>query len=208
VFTGLVQDVGRVRATHADESSVRLSIATRLAARDRTVGASVAVAGVCLTVTAEDPDGFEAVVAFETLARTTLRRLGVDAHVNLEPALRVGEPLGGHLLSGHVDAVATLESARARGDARECWITIPRALARLVAPKGSVGLDGVSLTVNEVRDGGFSVGLVPHTLAVTTLGACRVGDPLNFEVDLVARYVVRWLETDPGVGRREEASAR
>ena len=163
--------------------------------RARELGASVAVSGVCLTVTAASPKHFEVEAAFETLSLTTLGDLAVGDVVNLEPALRMGDPLGGHLVSGHVDGVGRLESVEARGEARECWFSVPAELARYVAPKGSICIDGVSLTVNAVRDDRFSVGLIPHTLGVTTLGALGVGDRVNLEVDLLARYVARLLES-------------
>jgi riboflavin synthase len=137
-------------------------------------------------------------VAFETLRLTTLGSLAVGSRVNLEPSLRVGDPLGGHIVSGHVDGVAVVRSIAARGDAREVLIDVPEPLRRLIAPKGSVALDGVSLTVNEVDATGFSVGLIPHTLSVTTLRDLATGTRLNLEVDVLARYVARLLDASHG----------
>jgi riboflavin synthase len=195
MFTGLVQATGTIREIiHASECR-RLVITARLAAGDRQLGASVCVSGVCLTVTESNDEFIAADVAFETLALTTLGALELGDGVNLEPALRVGDPLGGHLVSGHVDGVGKLRSVTARGTARECWFELPEPLRRYVAVKGSVTVDGVSLTVNAIDPTGFMVGLIPHTLALTTLGRlCEQGHgDVNIEVDTIARYVERLL---------------
>ena len=206
MFTGLVQKVGTLVARRPGPERQTLVIGARLEPRDREPGASVAVDGVCLTVTeaSEDEVCFDA--AFETLRLTTLASLGVGRRVNLEPALRVGDPLGGHLVSGHVDGVGTVRSVTDRGDAKEIWIDAPPALLAFMPPKGSICVDGTSLTLNGADARGFSVGLVPHTLAVTTLGDLAVGRAVNLEVDLVARYIARLMgyggataETLPGV---------
>jgi riboflavin synthase len=200
VFTGLVQTTGCVRELSERPHSRRLVISAKLAAADRAIGASVCVSGVCLTVTESNPEQFAADVAFETLAVTTLGALELGAAVNLEPSLRLGDPLGGHLVSGHVDGVGRLRAVQARGDARECWFWVPESLRRYVAVKGSIVVDGVSLTVNRVDEVGFMVGLIPHTLAVTTLGrltelASGSGSAnVNLEVDMLARYVERLLQ--------------
>lgn len=193
MFTGLVQSVGTVAAIDARPQSKRLKIAAQLRAEDRILGASVAVAGVCLTVTDADADHFTCEAAFETLQRTTLGALRIGARVNLEPALRLGDALGGHLVSGHVDGVGALKARTPRGEAIEMRFHAPEELRRFIAIKGSICVDGVSLTVNEVDDEGFAVGLIPHTLAATTLGALAPGDRVNLEVDLIARYVERLL---------------
>jgi riboflavin synthase len=152
-------------------------------------------------VTERSATGVRFEAAFETLGKTTLGECTVGSRVNLEPSLRVGDPLGGHLVSGHVDGVVTVRSVTARGDAREVWLDVPPALRRFVAAKGSVALDGVSLTVNEVDATGFAVGLIGHTLAVTTLADRTPGARMNLEVDVLARYVARLLETaDAGDG--------
>lgn len=206
MFTGLVQKVGTLVARRPGPERQTLVIGARLEPRDRAPGASVAVDGVCLTVTEASDDEVCFDAAFETLRLTTLASLAVGRRVNLEPALRVGDPLGGHLVSGHVDGVGTVRSASSRGDARELWIDGPPALLAFIAPKGSICVDGTSLTVNGVDARGFSVGLVPHTLAVTTLAELQAGRAVNLEVDLVARYVARLMgyggataETLPGV---------
>jgi len=200
MFTGLVRSVGSVERVRAGTQQKTFVIAAALAEAERALGASVSVSGVCLTVTAATPRSFTVEAAFETLAITSLGGLDVGSRVNLEPALRLGDALGGHLVSGHVDGLARLRSRCARGEAAELWFDIPAELLPYVAVKGSACLDGVSLTINAVDARGFAVGLIPHTLAVTTLGERRVGDALNLEVDLLARYVARLLEFRPGVG--------
>ena len=199
MFTGLVQTTGVVRALREGPQSRAVIIgAPGLLAADREIGASVCVSGVCLTVTEIGDDFFAADVAFETLAVTTLGQLTVDARVNIEPSLRLGDALGGHLVSGHVDGVGRLLRVEARGDARECWFWMPEPLRRYVAVKGSITVDGVRLTVNRVDETGFMVGLIPHTLQVTTLGSLveRVEQQpaVNLEVDVLARYVERLLQ--------------
>jgi len=202
MFTGLVQSVGSVERVRASAELKTFVIAAALGEPDRALGASVSVSGVCLTVTAATPHSFTVEAAFETLAVTSLGRLAVGSRVNLEPALRLGDALGGHLVSGHVHGLARLRSRDARGDAALLWFDVPRELLPFVAVKGSACLDGVSLTINAVDDHGFAVGLIPHTLAVTTLGERVIGDALNLEVDLLARYVARLLDfktrTDAG----------
>jgi len=198
MFTGLVQSVGSVERVRASAELKTFVIAAALGEADRALGASVSVSGVCLTVTAATPHNFTVEAAFETLAVTSLGRLVVGSRVNLEPALRLGDALGGHLVSGHVDGLTRLRSRDARGDAALLWFDVPGDLLPFVAVKGSACLDGVSLTINAVDDHGFAVGLIPHTLAVTTLGERIVGDALNLEVDLLARYVARLLEFKAG----------
>ncbi|MGB1013369.1 MAG: riboflavin synthase [Nannocystaceae bacterium] len=194
MFTGLVQQVGKIHQVVGRDACKQFVIAASLKAEDRVLGASVAISGVCLTVTASDEQTFSVDAAFETLAVTTLGRYAPGRQVNLEPALRVGDPLGGHLVSGHVDGIGTLRSAKNRGDATQLWIDTPPELLPYIAQKGSICIDGISLTVNAVDTGGFSVGIIPHTWRATTLADRRVGDRLNLEVDLLARYVARLLE--------------
>jgi riboflavin synthase len=194
VFTGLVQKVGTLVAKRPGPERQTLVIAARLEARDRAPGASVAIDGVCLTVTEASDDELSVDVAFETLRLTTLGSLAVGQRVNLEPSLRVGDALGGHLVSGHVDGVGTIRSVIVRGDAREVWVDAPAALLPFIAVKGSICIDGTSLTVNAIDARGFCVGLIPHTLQVTTLDALQSGRAVNLEVDLVARYVARLLD--------------
>jgi riboflavin synthase len=193
MFTGIVRSVGRVAAL-VEGSPSRLAIETgALPTEGWTVGDSVAVSGVCLTVVAFGAGRFEAELSGETLARTTLGRLAPGAAVNLEPALRTSDALGGHLVTGHVDGIATVRGSREEGGALRATIEVPGALARFIAEKGSVALDGVSLTVGRVQGGAFGVDIVPHTRAATTLGTIAAGRALNLEVDLVARYLDRLL---------------
>jgi riboflavin synthase len=192
MFSGIVQDIGRVERREPREGDLRLTISiARLDLARTRVGDSMCVQGVCLTVTALAAQSFACDVSRETLALTTLGELQDGAAVNLEPALRVGDPLGGHLVSGHVDGTATVVAATA--DARSCRLCVeaPADLARYIARKGSVALDGVSLTVNEVEGVRFGINLIPHTLEVTTLGRVAAGTRLNLEIDQLARYVER-----------------
>ena len=197
MFTGIVQEIGAIRRIEARASAgspgdLRIEVGFAAIARDRmNLGDSICVDGVCLTVAALEPKSFHADVSGETLRVTTLGNKPAGARVNLEPALRAGDSLGGHWVSGHVDGIAeVLATAR---DARSLRVEFaaPKPLARYIARKGSVTLDGVSLTVNEVDGVKFSVNLIPHTLEVTTLGALAEGGRVNLEIDVLARYVER-----------------
>jgi riboflavin synthase len=199
MFTGIVQDVGRLVSREARGGDVRLLIGfDRLDPTGISVGDSICVQGCCLTAIELRDRTFAADVSRETLSLTTLGDLTAGSPVNLEPSLKAGDPLGGHLVSGHVDGVG--EIAAMSGDARSTRIeiSVPAALARYIARKGSVAIDGVSLTINEVQGATFGINLIPHTQAVTTLGALRVGIRVNVEVDQIARYVERLLSTDGG----------
>lgn len=192
MFSGIVTAIGRIDAREARGGDVRLWIdATTLGLDDVAIGDSIAVAGVCLTVVALDGARFAADVSNETLACTTLARLAHGDAVNLEKALRYGERVGGHLVSGHVDGVARVRAIADDGRAQRWTFDLPAPLLRFVAPKGSICLDGASLTVNEVDACGFGVALIPHTIAATTFAQRRAGDAVNVEVDLVARYLDR-----------------
>jgi riboflavin synthase len=196
MFTGIVTAIGSIAAVHEAGGGRRVAIETgaQPTAGWRT-GDSVAVAGVCLTVVAVDNGRFEAELSGETLARTTLGPLAPGSAVNLEPALTAGSVLGGHLVTGHVDGIATVRECREEAGALGATVEVPAALARFIAEKGSVTLDGVSLTVGRVAGSRFEVTLVPHTRAATTLGGLAAGQALNLEVDLVARYIDRLLES-------------
>ena len=201
MFTGIIQAVGHIGVAQARDGDLRLRIeAGALDLSDARLGESIAVSGVCLTVVAFDAAGFSADVSTETLALTTHGRLGEGAAVNLERALRAGDRLGGHLVSGHVDGLGRVE--RRWPDARsERWrFTAPPALLRYIAQKGSICVDGVSLTVNAVDQHGFEVNLVPHTLQHTAFGATADGAEVNLEVDVIARYVERLAATAPAEG--------
>lgn len=196
MFTGLIEAVGALRAREPRDGDLRLWIdAGSLPRADIALGESIAVSGVCLTVVAFDADGFAADVSNETLSRTTLGALADGAAVNLERALLPTTRLGGHLVSGHVDGLGTVQAIDADARSLRWRFAVPRALARYIAPKGSVAIDGVSLTVNRVEDTAdgatFEVNLVPHTMAHTAFGVARVGAQVNIEVDQVARYVER-----------------
>ncbi len=196
MFTGIVQDVGKVLAREDRGGDARMIIGfNQLRSADFHIGDSICVQGCCLTAT-ELPEGaFAADVSRETLSLTTLGDLAVGSPVNLEPSLKAGDALGGHLVSGHIDGLA--EVVAISGDARSTRlkIAVPADLARYIARKGSVAVDGVSLTVNEVEGVTFGVNIIPHTQAVTTLGALKVGARVNLEIDQVARYVERLLGT-------------
>lgn len=196
MFTGLVEGVGMLRALEMRGGDARLRIAVGdLPFADAVLGESIAVNGVCLTVIAFDVDGFEADASNETLGLTTLGALPVGAALNLERAMRPSDRLGGHLVSGHVDGVGRV--VRIEPDARsQRWtFSVPAALTRYIAQKGSICVDGVSLTVNAAEQDGFEVALIPHTVAHTAFSQTRVGDAVNLEVDLVARYVERLLRS-------------
>lgn len=192
MFTGIVQDVGRVESLQSKGGDAQITIAfNRLDTNGIHVGDSICVQGCCLTAVQLDGTAFVADVSRESLNLTTLGSLKPGAAVNLEPSLRAGDPLGGHLVSGHVDGVGTVVSIS--GDARSQRIrfSVPGELARYIARKGSVAVDGVSLTVNEVEGDVFGVNIIPHTLGVTTLGQLASGAQVNLEVDQVARYLER-----------------
>lgn len=197
MFTGIVECVGRTAGMELSAGGARLEIeAPDLGLADARVGESISVAGVCLTVTALGSGGFTADVSTQTLAATTLGALESGDPVNLERALKAGDRLGGHLVTGHVDGVGTVLGMDPEGDSRRLSVAVPAELAQYVARKGSITVDGVSLTVNEVRDGECRINLVPHTLAATTLGGLEPGARVNLEVDLVARYLARLQEFD------------
>jgi len=195
MFTGIVTDLGSVRAVRGI-GDVRLEINTRFDTNDIPAGASICCSGVCLTAIDKGPGWFAGSVSKETLDRTTIGEWGEGKTVNLERALKVGDELGGHIVSGHVDGIATIVAITPENDSRRFTFEVPEGLRGFVAEKGSVALDGISLTVNEVARNRFGVNVIPHTLAVTTLGAARPGGRVNFEVDMLARYVARLLETE------------
>jgi riboflavin synthase len=193
VFTGIVREVGRVEAVKGGAEGVRLVVRAPETAAATAVGDSVAVSGVCLTAVAvaDGTVAFDAVP--ETLRRSSLGRVEAGATVNVEPALRAGEPLGGHLVQGHVDGVGRVRAVEPEGDGRRLEIDASPALTRYLVEKGSVAVEGVSLTVAALDDEGFAIALVPHTLAETTLGVLSPGDEVNLEVDVLAKYVERLL---------------
>ena len=208
MFTGIITDLGTVKSHQKKNSGARFVLKTGWDMASVAIGASIACSGVCLTVVAKgnDADGgwFAVDVSDETLSVTTLSSWQVGHDVNFEQALCLGDELGGHLVSGHVDAVADIIDLSVEGEERRFTFGVPNRFARFVAPKGSVVLDGVSLTVNETgEDGGcwFCVTIIPHTAQMTTFGRQQIGGRVNFEVDLMARYVARLLDRTPQMNR-------
>ncbi len=193
MFTGIITHVGRVLAL-VPGGDTRLEIDVDFDTGQLAIGASIACSGPCLTVMDKGAGWFAVTISTETLQRTTLGQWRVGTPVNLERALKLGDELGGHLMTGHIDAVASLIEDRPEGDSRRWVVEAPEELRRFIAAKGSVALDGVSLTVNEVEGRRFGVNLVPHTLAQTSLGSAKPGTRLNLEIDLVARYLQRLVE--------------
>lgn len=193
MFTGIITEVGRVRALD-ETGDLRIEIASAFPAESIAIGASIACSGVCLTVVERRDDWFAVQASAETLARTTIASWRVGTAINLERALRVGDELGGHFVFGHVDGIASIAGIEADGGSQRFTFEAPADLARFIASKGSVALDGVSLTVNETDGPRFGINLIAHTLASTTFGAARVGDRVNLEIDMLARYVARLLD--------------
>ena len=197
MFTGIVTDVGTVRSAE-QRGDLRVVIDTHYDTGTIDLGASIACSGVCLTVVDKGEEWFAVDISAETISKTAADHWRQGAKLNLERALRLGDELGGHIVTGHVDAVAEVVGTCPEGDSTRIGLSVPAHLAPMMAPKGSVTLDGVSLTVNEVRDGDdgsthFAVNIIPHTAQHTTLGALRAGQQLNVEVDVLARYIDRML---------------
>jgi riboflavin synthase len=197
MFTGIVTDVGTVRSVER-RGDLRVTIGCGFDMGTVDLGASIACSGVCLTVVDTGDEWFSVDVSSETIARTAADHWREGAKLNLERSLRLGDEIGGHLVTGHVDCVATAVSVSPDGDSKRVDLSVPQALGGIIAPKGSITLDGVSLTVNEVQDAQdgstrFSVNIIPHTGQQTTLGAIEAGQQLNVEIDLLARYIQRIL---------------
>lgn len=190
MFTGIVTDIGTVTAREA-RGDTRFRIRTAYDTASIAIGASIACSGVCLTVVQKGEDWFTVDVSAETLSRTGLGGWRDGSRINLERSLRVGDELGGHIVSGHVDGVGDVTMAKPEGDSLRIEIRAPDALAAFIAEKGSITVDGVSLTVNSVDRASFGVNLIPHTQQVTTLGNLKAGDRVNLEIDTLARYVAR-----------------
>src|SRR4051794_33378396 len=205
MFTGIVTDVGRVRRVRrtgpegGPNGGLDLSIATAYDTAKIVLGASIACSGVCLTAVAIEPGAFSVQASAETLSCSTLGDWREGTEVNLERALRVGDELGGHIVSGHVDGVATILDRRPEGESVRFVVAAPAALMPFIAPKGSVALDGVSLTVNEVETDRFGVNIIPHTLSHTGFGEARPGQRMNIEIDPLARYVARLIGARPEI---------
>jgi len=195
MFTGIITDLGHVRSVSVN-GDTRFEFATAFDTARINIGASICCSGVCLTVIEAGADWFAASVSEETLSKTTLRDWHEGSSVNFEGALKVGDELGGHIVSGHVDGIGHLVSQHREGGSTRMTFEAPKALANFIAAKGSVTIDGVSLTVNEVNGNKFDINVIPHTQEVTTLGKLRCGDRVNLEIDMLARYVARLLEKD------------
>ncbi len=194
MFTGIVRERGRVASVEGDGNGIRIRLDAPLTATEVAIGDSVSLSGCCLTVV-EAADGtlaFDAVP--ETLARSSLDGLEAGAELNVESALRAGDPLGGHYVQGHVDGVGTVRSVEPDGEGRRIWFDVPADVLRYCVEKGSVAVDGVSLTIAALDEKGFAVALIPHTLDATTLGMLAAGAPVNLEADVLAKYVERLVE--------------
>jgi riboflavin synthase len=201
MFTGIITDVGEIIAITPRETGIRLKVASRYASDGMDMGASIAHSGICLTVVDKGLEGnrnwYDVEISPETLRVTTAGAWQQGTRLNLERSLTLGQEMGGHLVTGHVDGVAEIIERTNDGDMAVFTFRVPESHARFIATKGSICLDGTSLTVNSVGPDTLSVMLIPHTLEVTTWGASRVGDRVNFEVDLMARYAARLLDTQP-----------
>jgi|TARA_B110000116_G_scaffold207706_1_gene183089 riboflavin synthase len=195
MFTGIVTDLGKVRAIEL-RGDTRIEIETSYDTDSVDIGASIACSGPCLTVVEKGAGWFAIEASAETLDKTGVGDWRVGTPVNLERAMRIGDELGGHIVSGHVDAVAKIVAMTPEGDSMRFSFEAPDAFAKYIAPKGSISLDGVSLTVNEVQDNIFGVNIISHTQAATTFGSRKVGDRINMEIDTIARYVARILGKD------------
>lgn len=196
MFTGIVQDIGEIIAIDKRGDWV-VTVATRLPLANTVVGASVSHGGICLTLIEIQPQNgrYKIQLSQETISKTTALHWQVGSRVNLEPALKAGDELGGHYVSGHVDGLARVTGVAEAGDSRRVQFEVPQEFAKFIAAKGSVTIDGVSLTVNGVDGACFDVMIIPHTQKVTTLGGLKSGDEVNFEVDIIARYVERMRST-------------
>lgn len=199
MFTGIVTDIGTI--TELDQQGdLRARVETAYDTAGIDIGASIASDGVCLTVIALGDNWYDVQISAETVSKTNLDSWGVGKRVNLERALKVGDELGGHIVSGHVDGVAEVVAVKDEGDSTRVTLRAPADLARFIAPKGSVALNGTSLTVNDVEGCDFGINFIPHTKEVTTWGDVTVGDRVNLEIDTLARYVARLAEMNPSSG--------
>ena len=195
MFTGIVTDIGRVRSVRETDRDRRYEVETSWDVSGIDMGASISHAGCCLTVVEKGEGWFAVEVSGETLDKTTLGAWKAGDAVNLERAARLGDEMGGHVVSGHVDGLGRIASIEAVGGSHHVVVEVPAPLHRFIAAKGSITVDGVSLTVNAVDGRNFDLNIIPHTWEVTTLGRLKVGDPVNLEIDMLARYLARWQET-------------
>jgi len=194
VFTGIIEEIGTITAINRGRNSAQLVVKAKTILQDVKLGDSIAVNGVCLTVVRFNQDAFWADIMAETLIRSSFSEVSVGTSVNLERALRLSDRLGGHIVSGHIDGVGRISIEEHRDFARILTISAPAAIIRYVVEKGSIAIDGASLTVVSVSDGAFQISLVPHTQSMTTLGAISVGDIVNLEVDIIGKYIEKLLQ--------------
>jgi len=206
VFTGIIEDVGRVAGSEDLEAGRRLSIATSLPVETFQTGESIAIAGACMTVVSAAGGCFAVDVSAESLRRSTLGDLAVGDAVNLERAMRLGDRLGGHMVSGHLDGTGTVDSIRDEGESKVFTFRVDAAMTKMIVEKGSVAVDGISLTCFGCRDGCFDVAVIPHTLAVTTLGLRKPGARVNIELDVMGKYVAQLV--DAAIAARIDAGGR
>ncbi|MBI4714806.1 MAG: riboflavin synthase [Nitrospirae bacterium] len=209
MFTGIIEELGTVQGVRRQGEDLTLTVAASTVLSDLKIGDSIAVSGACLTVTNFSSGGFTVDVSGETLAKTTLKNLRIGDRVNLERPLRPSDRMGGHFVTGHVDEVGTIQDFAPRGRMQQMTVKVTRALHGYLVKKGSIAVDGISLTVNEVTSDGFRVVVIPHTVAVTTLGSKRAGDSVNLEADLIGKYVERFVargKSGDGIDREFLAS--
>lgn len=196
MFTGIITHIGEITRIDKNRGDWRVYVRTTMNVPEIAMGASIACSGCCLTVVEKGADTLAFDVSAESLSKTIIGEWGEGTRINMERSLKLGDELGGHIVSGHVDGLAVIESITPEGDSRRIKIRVPDALALYIAPKGSVALDGISLTVNEVEGSVFGVNIIPHTWENTTLGSASAGTRLNMEIDMLARYVARQLGRD------------
>ncbi len=194
MFTGIITDIGTIASVDKTRGDTRFAIYTNFDLSDVDIGASIACSGCCLTVVRKLDDIFFVDVSAETLSKTNLGQWGEGTKINLERALKMGDELGGHIVTGHIDGLAQCVSIAKEGDSHRLIFQTPEGMDKMVAPKGSVTLDGISLTVNEVDEKTFGVNIIPHTWQNTTLGKIKKNDKIHFEADMLARYVARYMQ--------------
>lgn len=207
MFTGLVESCGRVQTLNRTATEARLTVATSLPTDELQLGDSVSVNGACLTVVAKDSETFTVDMSPETFERTTFNSIPKEGRVNLERALRVGDRLGGHIVTGHIDVVGTVINIEKHQNAVVIQIEVPDEYSRYLVAKGSVAIDGISLTINEAESNQFSVSIIPHTLKETTLAECKTGNQVNIETDILGKYVERLLGVEKGSGQSSKLTS-
>ena len=207
MFTGLIEDLGEIVQIGKKENSFQITIASHVDLDIQDIGASISVDGVCLTIVELDKQKFTVDVSPETLERTTLQKRKRGDFVNLERALRISDRLGGHLVTGHVDGVGTIKSIDKKANSLVVSIEAPKGISSYLIEKGSVGLDGISLTINKVTGNTFSVNIIPHTARTTTIGRRKVGDGVNIETDLIGKYVEKFLKESGLISKRKGESS-